>query len=85
MRAMIGDKCAAVITMMTSLALNDRDCQDISWTDSILTSYLPRSAGDAKLEAEGKSEKAAGKIQNAVGGIKDAVMRHQQPAATSLL
>ena len=29
--------------------------------------------GDAKLEAEGKSDKIAGKIQNAVGGIKDAV------------
>ena len=29
--------------------------------------------GDAKLEAEGKSDKAAGKVQNAVGGIKDAL------------
>ncbi len=27
--------------------------------------------GDAKLEAEGKAEKAAGKVQNAVGGAKD--------------
>lgn len=27
--------------------------------------------GDAKLEAEGKSDKVAGKVQNAVGGIKD--------------
>ena len=27
--------------------------------------------GDAKLEAEGKSDKAAGKVQNAVGGLKD--------------
>jgi uncharacterized protein YjbJ (UPF0337 family) len=29
--------------------------------------------GDAKLEAEGKADKAAGKIQNAVGGLKDKV------------
>ncbi|QQL50946.1 CsbD family protein [Mucilaginibacter ginkgonis] len=29
--------------------------------------------GDAKLEAEGKTDKAAGKVQNAVGGIKDAL------------
>ena len=29
--------------------------------------------GDAKLEAEGRAEKAAGKIQNAVGGMKDTV------------
>ena len=28
--------------------------------------------GDAKLQAEGKSDKIAGKVQNAVGGVKDA-------------
>jgi uncharacterized protein YjbJ (UPF0337 family) len=27
--------------------------------------------GDAKTEAEGKSDKTEGKVQNAVGGIKD--------------
>lgn len=27
--------------------------------------------GDAKLEAEGKADKATGKVQNAVGGLKD--------------
>jgi uncharacterized protein YjbJ (UPF0337 family) len=27
--------------------------------------------GDAKLEAEGKSDKAGGKVQNALGGLKD--------------
>jgi uncharacterized protein YjbJ (UPF0337 family) len=27
--------------------------------------------GDAKLQAEGKADKAAGKVQNAVGGAKD--------------
>ncbi len=31
--------------------------------------------GDAKLEAEGKSEKTAGKIQNAVGSLKDALRK----------
>lgn len=29
--------------------------------------------GDAKLTADGKSDKAEGTIQNAVGGIKDAL------------
>jgi uncharacterized protein YjbJ (UPF0337 family) len=29
--------------------------------------------GDAKLEAEGKTDKLAGKVQNAVGGMKDAL------------
>jgi uncharacterized protein YjbJ (UPF0337 family) len=28
--------------------------------------------GDAKLQAEGKTDKAVGKAQNAVGGLKDA-------------
>ena len=30
-------------------------------------------AGDAKLEVEGRNEKADGKVQNAVGGVKDAL------------
>lgn len=29
--------------------------------------------GDAKLEADGRADKAAGKVQNAVGGLKDAL------------
>jgi uncharacterized protein YjbJ (UPF0337 family) len=29
--------------------------------------------GDAKTEAEGNSEKAAGKVQNAIGGVKDSI------------
>ncbi len=31
--------------------------------------------GDAKLEAEGKSDKVEGKIQNAIGGAKDALKK----------
>ncbi|HEY7644286.1 MAG TPA: CsbD family protein [Hyphomicrobiales bacterium] len=30
-----------------------------------------KATGDAKLEAEGKTEKAGGKIRNVIGGIKD--------------
>ena len=33
--------------------------------------------GDAKLQAEGSADKAAGKVQNAVGGAKDAFHRLQ--------
>jgi uncharacterized protein YjbJ (UPF0337 family) len=29
--------------------------------------------GDAKLEAEGQSDKIAGKVKNAVGGLKDSL------------
>ena len=32
-----------------------------------------RVIGDAKLQSDGRSDKAAGKIQNAVGGVNDAV------------
>ena len=29
--------------------------------------------GDTKLEAEGKTQKAAGTVQNTIGGVKDAL------------
>jgi len=32
-----------------------------------------KATGDAKLESEGKAQKAAGKVQNTVGGMKDAL------------
>ena len=32
-----------------------------------------KALGDAKLQAEGKADKAAGKVRNAVGGVKDAL------------
>jgi uncharacterized protein YjbJ (UPF0337 family) len=32
-----------------------------------------KSVGDAKLQNEGKTDKAAGKIQNVGGGLNDAV------------
>ena len=36
-----------------------------------------KTAGNAKLEAEGKADKVEGKVQNAVGGLKD---KGNQPA-----
>jgi len=32
-----------------------------------------KAIGDAKLETEGKADKAEGKVQNAIGGLKDTV------------
>jgi uncharacterized protein YjbJ (UPF0337 family) len=32
-----------------------------------------KATGDAKLESEGKAQKAAGKVQNTIGGLKDAL------------
>jgi uncharacterized protein YjbJ (UPF0337 family) len=34
---------------------------------------MGKATGDAKLETEGKTDKATGKMQNAVGGFKDAL------------
>ena len=34
---------------------------------------IGKATGDAKLETEGKADKAEGKVQNAIGGVKDAV------------
>ncbi len=32
-----------------------------------------KAVGDAKLEADGKSDEVGGKMQNAVGGLKDSL------------
>ena len=32
-----------------------------------------KAVGDAKLEADGKSDEVGGKVQNAVGGLKDSL------------
>ncbi|MDA3857786.1 MAG: CsbD family protein [Roseovarius sp.] len=34
---------------------------------------LGKAIGDAKIEAEGETEKVEGKIQNAAGSIKDTI------------
>ncbi|MFZ0693082.1 MAG: CsbD family protein, partial [Alphaproteobacteria bacterium] len=36
---------------------------------------IGKATGDAKLEAEGKADKAVGKVQNAIGGLKDALKK----------
>jgi uncharacterized protein YjbJ (UPF0337 family) len=32
-----------------------------------------KALGDAKLQSDGKADKAEGKVQNAIGGLKDTV------------
>jgi uncharacterized protein YjbJ (UPF0337 family) len=34
---------------------------------------IGKATGDAKLQGEGKADKAEGKVQNTVGGVKDKV------------
>jgi uncharacterized protein YjbJ (UPF0337 family) len=34
---------------------------------------IGKAVGDAKLQSDGKADRAVGKVQNAVGGLSDAV------------
>ena len=34
---------------------------------------IGKVVGDAKLQSDGKADRAVGKVQNAVGGLKDAL------------
>jgi uncharacterized protein YjbJ (UPF0337 family) len=50
----------------------DRFKGSASQAKGTLKETVGKALGDKKLEAEGKTGKAAGKVQNAVGGWKDA-------------
>jgi uncharacterized protein YjbJ (UPF0337 family) len=52
---------------------NDRIIGSAKQVEGSLKEAAGKVIGDAKLAAEGKSEKVEGKIQNAVGGAKDTV------------
>ncbi len=39
----------------------------------VIEEAIGKIAGDAKLQADGKMDKAEGKAQNAIGGIKDSL------------
>jgi uncharacterized protein YjbJ (UPF0337 family) len=51
----------------------DRIAGSANQAKGAIKEAVGKVAGDAKLQAEGKADKAAGKVQNAVGGMKDAV------------
>ena len=34
---------------------------------------IGKATGDAKLQADGRTDKVEGEVQNAVGGVKDAM------------
>ena len=40
-----------------------------------ITEATGKALGDAKLTADGKSDKVEGKIQDAIGGLKDALKK----------
>jgi len=43
-----------------------------------LKEFFGRLFGDAKMQADGKIEKAEGKVQNTIGGLKD-TLRSDEP------
>ncbi len=44
-------------------------------TKGAIKETASKALGDAKLTAEGKSDKVEGKVQNAIGGLKDALKK----------
>jgi uncharacterized protein YjbJ (UPF0337 family) len=52
---------------------NDRAVGAAKELKGAIKQGVGKAVGDAKLEADGKADKAEGKIQNAVGGLKDTV------------
>jgi uncharacterized protein YjbJ (UPF0337 family) len=53
----------------------DRIDGSIKQAKGIVKETVGKVLGDAKLTADGKSERAAGKIQNTRGGIKDTLKK----------
>jgi uncharacterized protein YjbJ (UPF0337 family) len=42
-------------------------------TSGAVKEAVGKATGDARLQADGKADKAEGAVQNAVGGVKDAL------------
>jgi uncharacterized protein YjbJ (UPF0337 family) len=41
----------------------------------VIKEVIGKVTGDAKLQADGRADKAEGKLQNAIGGLKDKLKR----------
>lgn len=50
----------------------DRIAGALKHVKGAVKDIIGKATGDAKLQVEGKADKAEGKVQNAVGGAKDA-------------
>jgi uncharacterized protein YjbJ (UPF0337 family) len=51
----------------------DRVAGSAKQAKGTIKEIVGKAAGDAKLRADGKADKAEGKVQNAIGGVHDAV------------
>ena len=53
----------------------DRIAGSAKQTKGAIKETAGKILGDAKLTADGKSDKFEGKVQNAIGGVKDALKK----------
>jgi uncharacterized protein YjbJ (UPF0337 family) len=53
----------------------DRIAGSAKETKGAIKETVGKAVGDAKLQADGKSDKAEGKIQNTIGSLKDALKK----------
>jgi uncharacterized protein YjbJ (UPF0337 family) len=57
----------------------DRIAGSVKQVSGAAKETVGKVIGDAKLQSDGKAEKAVGKIQNAIGGVNDAVKEALKP------
>jgi uncharacterized protein YjbJ (UPF0337 family) len=76
--------CAATATRVSREDINKRSDDDMDKdriagaakeSKGAIKEAAGKVLGDAKLTADGKSDKAEGKVQNAIGGLKDTLKR----------
>jgi len=66
---------AATTTKRDNDMNQDRIAGVAKQTKGAVKEAAGKMVGDAKLTADGRTDKAEGRIQNAVGGIKDALKK----------
>jgi uncharacterized protein YjbJ (UPF0337 family) len=54
---------------------NDRIAGAAKEAKGSIKETVGKVVGDAKMQSDGKADKAEGKIQNAIGGLKDALKK----------
>ena len=53
----------------------DRIAGAVKQAKGVIKEAVGKAVGDARLTADGKSDKVEGKFQNAVGGLKDSLRK----------
>jgi uncharacterized protein YjbJ (UPF0337 family) len=70
----IGNVLRVVVQRPENIAMDkDRIVGSAKQAKGAVKETIGKAMGDAKLQADGKRDKARGKLQNVVGGVKDAL------------